>query len=168
MYFSNNEKEQTVQGLLKELVHTYFLKVYNQMDQYGLHPGQVAVLQELQKKEGMSQRELADALHIKPPTVAVSIKRMEKSGFVERHADEKDQRMLRIYLTEYGKKVNSEILELLRQNEKELFSGFEEGEMYLFKRCLKQMIQNLQYTMPKEVKKPEMPFEHMCGEKEKD
>lgn len=156
----------SVQGYLKELVHLYFVKIYNQMESYGLHPGQVAVMKALDRKEGMSQRELADILHIKPPTVAVSIKRMEKNGFIERKPDEKDQRITRIYLTQYGKKINQEIVELLQKNEEELFQGFEEGEKYLFKRFFKQMIENLRMSMPKDVKEPDVHF-HGMYEKEK-
>lgn len=156
----------SVQGYLKELVHLYFVKIYNQMESYGLHPGQVAVMKALDRKEGISQRELADILHIKPPTVAVSIKRMEKNGFIERKPDEKDQRITRIYLTQYGKKINQEIVELLQKNEEELFQGFEEGEKYLFKRFFKQMIENLRMSMPKDVKEPDVHF-HGMYEKEK-
>ncbi|MBO8464337.1 MAG: MarR family transcriptional regulator [Firmicutes bacterium] len=156
----------SVQGYLKELVHLYFVKIYNQMESYGLHPGQVAVMKALDRKEGMSQRELADILHIKPPTVAVSIKRMEKNGFIERKPDEKDQRITRIYLTQYGKKINQEIVELLQKNEEELFQGFEEGEKYLFKRFFKQMIENLRMSMPKDAKEPDVHF-HGMYEKEK-
>lgn len=156
----------SVQGYLKELVHLYFVKIYNQMESYGLHPGQVAVMKALDRKEGMSQRELADILHIKPPTVAVSIKRMEKNGFIERKSDEKDQRITRIYLTQYGKKINQEIVELLQKNEEELFQGFEEGEKYLFKRFFKQMIENLRMSMPKDAKEPDVHF-HGMYEKEK-
>lgn len=162
VYFSEEKDDKTAQGLIMELVHMYFLKIYNQMEGYGLHPGQVAAMKELQKKEGMSQRELADALHIKPPTVAVSIKRMEKGGFVERRPDEKDQRIIRIYLTEYGKKVNDEISELLKENEKVLFKEFEEGEIYLFKRFLKQMIGNIRSTIPKNIKEPKLDFHDVC------
>ncbi len=156
----------SVQGYLKELVHLYFVKIYNQMESYGLHPGQVAVMKALDRKEGISQRELADILHIKPPTVAVSIKRMEKNGFIERKPDEKDQRITRIYLTQYGKKINQEIVELLQKNEEELFQGFEEGEKYLFKRFFKQMIENLRMSMPKDAKEPDVHF-HGMYEKEK-
>ena len=156
----------SVQGYLKELVHLYFVKIYNQMESYGLHPGQVAVMKALDRKEGISQRELADILHIKPPTVAVSIKRMEKNGFIERKPDEKDQRITRIYLTQYGKKINQEIVELLQKNEEELFQGFEEGEKYLFKRFFKQMIENLRMSMPKDAKEPDVHF-HKKKKKEK-
>lgn len=158
-------EEKTAQGLLIELVRVHFLKIYNQMEKYGIHPGQVALMKELRKNEGMSQRELADALHIKPPTVAVSLKRMEKNGFLERKSDEKDQRVIRIYLTELGKKVSDEILALLKENEKVLFETFEEGEIYLFKRFLRQMIKNIQNTLPNNTKEEEQ-IDLCCIQKE--
>ena len=162
-----DEQSGTIQSLMKEFAHLYFLRGYNQMDSMGLHPGQVPLLKALYEKEGMSQRELADMLHIKPPTVAVSIKRMEKNGFIERRQDEKDQRITRIYLTEHGKKVNGEIIELLKENEEIIFQGFEEAERYLFKRFFRQMIKNLQMVIPKDVKNPNMHFHGMCTEEQK-
>jgi len=36
------------------------------------------------RKPGISQRELADCLHVAPPTVANMLKSLEKAGFVER------------------------------------------------------------------------------------
>lgn len=157
-----HDKDKTIQELLMAFIRLYFVKIYNQADGYGLHPGQVAVMKELSKKEGMSQKELADALHIKPPTVAVSIKRMEKSGFVTRKQDEFDQRMSRLYLTENGKSICDEMMKIVNDNEKILFAGFEQGEIYLFKRFLKQMIDNLANSMPEDMK--EVDF-HEMGKK---
>lgn len=136
----------------------YFLKIYNQLEEYELHPGQVAVMKALDKKEGMSQRELADWLHIKPPTVAVSIKRMEKKGFLERKPDSQDQRIMRIYLTPHGKEINKELQELLKRNEEELLNGFEEGEIYLLQRFFKQMVDNVKHTLPQKIKESDIPF----------
>lgn len=163
------DKDKTIQDLLMIFIRLYFVKIYNQADAYGLHPGQVAVMKELSKKEGMSQKELADALHIKPPTVAVSVKRMEKSGFIKRQQDEFDQRMSRLYLTENGKNICDEMLKIVDDNEKILFAGFEEGEVYLFKRFLKQMIDNLANSLPDDMK--EVDFHEMdkkCRKAEKE
>lgn len=163
------DKDKTIQDLLMIFIRLYFVKIYNQADAYGLHPGQVAVMKELSKKEGMSQKELADALHIKPPTVAVSVKRMEKSGFIKRQQDEFDQRMSRLYLTENGKNICDEMVKIIDGNENVLFDGFEEGEAYLFKRFLKQMIDNLANSMPEDMK--EVDFHEMdkkCRKAEKE
>jgi len=39
-----------------------------------------------------AQKELSDAMHVSPATVAVSLKSLEREGYVEKLADETDQR----------------------------------------------------------------------------
>ena len=92
----------------------------------------------LQKKEGMSQREICDEMKIKPPTVAVSIKRMEKAGLIERKPDEKDQRVVRIYVTEKGKSLSKQIEKVVKESEAKVVEGFSEVEICLMKRFLKE------------------------------
>ena len=66
----------------------------------------------------MSQREIAEHLRIKPPTVNVTVQRLEKAGFLFRKADEKDQRVSRIYLTEKGKQAKERGMKRVEENEK--------------------------------------------------
>jgi len=67
------------------------------------------VLRVLDKHEGISQRELAEFLHLSPPTVTAMLQKMEQDGLVERWNDEKDQRITRIRLTEGGRKQAGEM-----------------------------------------------------------
>ena len=69
-------------------------KCFGQMQELGIYPGQIPVLGLLAYKDGLSQREIAEHLRIKPPTVNVTVQRLEKAGFLYREADEKDQRSL--------------------------------------------------------------------------
>lgn len=82
-------------------------KCFGQMQELGIYPGQIPVLGLVAKKDGLSQRELAKILNIKPPTVNVSVQRLEKAGFLYKKPDEKDQRVTRIYLTEKGKETKA-------------------------------------------------------------
>ena len=65
------------------------------MTGHGGHPGQAGVLWALGAREGISQRELADMVHAAPPTVTTMLQKMERSGLIERWADEEDQRITR-------------------------------------------------------------------------
>ena len=85
-------------------------------------------------------------MKITPPTVAVSIKRMEKSGLIIRKADEKDQRMSRIYLSPKGRELSKNVQKMVEDSEKAIFHGFSESEICLMKRFFKQMIENLEQT----------------------
>lgn len=66
------------------------------------HPGQAGCLLALSRAGGMSQSELADALHVSRPTVTVMLQKLEAAGAVERRTDEHDQRVTRLYLTQRG------------------------------------------------------------------
>lgn len=138
-----------IQELLAELIHCYFLKTYNNIAEMELHPGQVGLIHHLMQKDGLSQRELAAKLYIKPPTAAVSIKRLEKKGILERKADKNDQRISRIYLTQKGKTIGKTLSAMIQKNEQELFIGFSESEVLLMRRFLTQMIENIKNTTPK-------------------
>ena len=92
----------------------------------------------------MSQKEISENLHISAATVAVSMKRLEKTGVIERRSDQEDQRRIRIYLTERGRELIEKVRTFVEQNEKMIFQGFSESEMCLMKRFFDQMIANLE------------------------
>jgi DNA-binding MarR family transcriptional regulator len=64
--------------------------------------GRANVLRVLAGHEGISQRELAQFLHLSPPTVTTMLQKMEQDGLIQRWGDETDQRVTRIRLTEQG------------------------------------------------------------------
>ena len=130
-------------------VDRYFMaKCFGQMQGLGIYPGQIPVLGMVSKKEGLSQKELAEILRIKPPTVTVSVQRLEKAGFLYKKPDEKDQRIARIYLTEKGKETKARALQRIRENESVMLEGFSETEQCLLRRFLKQILENIDKIQP--------------------
>lgn len=63
-------------------------------------PAQMMALRQILRKPGLSQRELADQLHIQRATATVMLQKMERAGFVDRRPDPVDQRISRIYPTD--------------------------------------------------------------------
>jgi DNA-binding MarR family transcriptional regulator len=61
---------------------------------------QWAVLVRLQRREGVNQSELAEALDLAPITLARLIDKLSAGGLVERRDDDTDRRANRLYLTE--------------------------------------------------------------------
>ena len=53
--------------------------------------------------------------------MTVMIKRMEKTNFIERKQDDKDQRISRIYITEKGKNICEQLIEIHQGMEAECF-----------------------------------------------
>lgn len=139
-------KEDSLQSLYMKMTHLYFGRAYEALREMDVHPRQVPMLHLLGRKEGLSQREISSEMRIKPPTVAVSIKRMEKAGLIIRKADDKDQRMSRIYLSPKGRELNGNVQKMVEESEAAVFRGFSESEICLMKRFFKQMIENLEQT----------------------
>ncbi len=103
------ENPQSLQGAFMRLLHRYTEVNFGRLKDMGVHPGQLPFLNIISHKEGISQRELAECLHVKPPTVAVTVKRLEKADVIYRRPDPNDMRVSRIYLTEKGIRISAQI-----------------------------------------------------------
>lgn len=113
------------------------------LDEIGIYHGQPPMLFILNDKDGQSQTELAKRLNLKPPTITVMLKRMEKTNLVVRKQDKDDQRISRVYITEEGKKVCKKAVEARRQLEDEFFKGINDEDKEILKRLLGKMKENL-------------------------
>lgn len=125
------------------LIHRHSSVNFKCFQKLGIHPGQLPVLKTVYEREGISLRELANVLHVKPPTVTVTVKRLEKTGLVYKQGDQEDLRVNRIFLTEKGKSINKEISALLDKNEKILTAGFSQEEKEALYGFFERMIENL-------------------------
>jgi DNA-binding MarR family transcriptional regulator len=76
--------------------------VFKMTSEKGIYPGQAMCLWFISQEPGISQRNLAEKLHVAPPTVTHMLQKLEKAGFIVRRDDEHDQRLSRIYLTDTG------------------------------------------------------------------
>ncbi len=109
----------------------------------GLYFGQPTILEYISKNEFCTQKELAEHLHISPPSVATTLKRMEKSGFIERKSDDFDSRKKRLVVTEKGKKILTDFRKICDETDKELFRGFTYEELDTLFMYLKRLNMNL-------------------------
>lgn len=95
-----------LETLFRTFFHMYMSCVKKEFRKRGLtpvgNPGILFLLRHKSENMVASQREIADKLGISAPTVAVSIKRMDKAGLVHKVADETDLRRNLITLTESG------------------------------------------------------------------
>jgi MarR family transcriptional regulator, organic hydroperoxide resistance regulator len=89
---------------LGRVMHLNRLVMARAMGQYGVQFPEVIALTLLTHNDGISQRELAEALHLSHPRVSTILNALEKSGAVERHPDETDRRSVRVVLTEEGRR----------------------------------------------------------------
>ncbi len=135
--------DTTLQGWLLQVFHKYMSVNYKRFMSLGVHPGQLPFLKTIGEQEGISQRELAQRIHVKPPTVAVAMKRMEKAGLICRRPAPGDQRVSQLFLTVRGQEMAESIRVALEETELALAAGFSEEEIRTMKGFCRRMAENL-------------------------
>ena len=120
----------------------------------GLFVGQQDILIRILHNEGITSTELAKQIGVSLATISVSVKRLEKADFIEKHSDEKDSRITRLYLTAHGRNVQKNICTTLSDSEKELLNGMSTEEIDFFRETLSKAIINLGGSLEKPCKLP--------------
>lgn len=95
------------------------------------------------KGQRWSQREVAKVLRLSPATVAVSLKTLERDGYVERSADARDQRRNLVSLTDKGRRAVEMCGECFRAVDERMLSGFSDQEKAQLTGLLLRMVDNL-------------------------
>jgi DNA-binding MarR family transcriptional regulator len=130
-------------GLMSRIMHMSMDKVRILFEQYDLKPGQAGILFMLDHKGQMSQREMAALMNVTPPSITTAIQKMEKMGFIKRRLDDKDQRIMRLSLTEKGRECVKYTKEVAMKMDEILFRDMSQEEIMLFRRLLLQVEENL-------------------------
>lgn len=102
----------------------------------GLHHAQGMILSFLWRNDGMSQQEVARALHIRPPTATNTLQRMERDGWIMRRRDAADQRVVCVYLTDKARSFHEEIHIMLRELDHELGAALSKAEQETLRNSL--------------------------------
>ncbi len=90
-----------------------------------------------------TQKELADRLHIAPPTIAASLKCLERQGYVARRTDERDSRRNRISITQKGRDALASGMQAFQQVDDAMFRGFTPEEREQVQAFHRRMLDNL-------------------------
>lgn len=96
----------------------------------------------LGRNPNRSQTEIAEKLDISPAAVAVSLKKLEKSGYISRQCDENDNRVNSIEITEKGKMTILVSEKYFSEMEEALLQGFSGEELLQFEDYMGRMMQN--------------------------
>lgn len=108
----------------------------------GLFVGQDEILFTVLFNDGAKPSEIAKKLGTSLASVSVSLKRLEKTGFIERKNDKNDARVSHIYISEKGRRAMEKIYKDLKSYEESILKGFDEEEKKLFREYLDRAIFN--------------------------
>ena len=118
----------------------------SKLTETGLHHAQAMVLFHLWHKDGIAQNALAGDLNITPPTATNTLQRMERDGWISRSRDTKDQRVVRVYLTEKAKALRNQARISFQELDDELTSVLTKKECHIFLVSLKKVHHYLSRT----------------------
>ena len=117
--------------------------IASEVEPFGLYVGQDLIMVQLWAEEGLTQSHLAERVGIDVSTMTKALQRLERSGLVERHQDDRDTRVWRVFLTEQGRTLHPIITEGWNQAEQQTFAGFTTDEYTLFCHFLQRIEENL-------------------------
>ncbi len=132
---------------INDAFHRYHCSHRNVIDarfrEKGIYVGQPPILKYLSEHENATQKEIAEFLHISPPSVATSLKRMEDSGLVVRLENKSDARRNTVKLTKKGKELFLFAENTFMRIDDVAYKGFTEDEMDLMVSFLERMNENI-------------------------
>ncbi len=108
----------------------------------GLYRSQHRLLMILGKHPDCSQTAIAEKMEISPPAVAVTLKKLEKGGYISRQCLEEDNRVNEVVVTEKGRQAISESIVCFQEVESAILKGFSDQEMEQLSGFLQRMFAN--------------------------
>lgn len=128
--------------LFSNLSNAFRTNLETLMNEIELHSGQVFVLISLWHENGQNQISLAKNLNLSTPTVNKMVKSLMDNGFVSCRQCEVDRRMMRVYLTEKGRKYEDLVNEQWQKMEADAFVNLTETEKLIFAQLLIKLKEN--------------------------
>jgi DNA-binding MarR family transcriptional regulator len=110
----------------------------------GVVPGQFAQLLALFEQDGQSQSELCERVRIEQPTMANTLRRMERDGLIRRLPDPSDGRRASVMLTERARSLKGPLVDAARSVNSTATSDLAEEEVATFMDTLLRVIANLE------------------------
>jgi len=95
----------------------------------GMTRAQWAVLLRLERREGLKQSDLAEALDIQPITLTRLVDRLCDNGLIERRADPADRRAKRLYLTPAARPLIERIVDRVEELSGTVLDGIQPAEI---------------------------------------
>lgn len=136
------EKQRRMMDYFRKADRSVKRCIEKKVEHTGVYRSQHRLLMMLGRNPNRSQTEIAEKLDISPAAVAVSLKKLEKSGYISRQCDENDNRVNSIEITEKGKMTILVSEKYFSEMEEALLQGFSGEELLQFEDYMGRMMQN--------------------------
>lgn len=117
--------------------------VEQQISTLGMYESQHRLLMYLKCNPNVSQTHLAKELNVSTPAVTMSLKKLEAEGYITRSIDEKDNRYNQVEITQKGRDMICQSIEIFKETDKIAFQGFSKEELEVLNHYLERVYENV-------------------------
>ncbi len=117
--------------------------ISSRLSELNIKNGQYDFFFVISLKEGISQKELSEHLHIGKSTTAKAVKNLVSKGYVIKQKDDKDIRVDHLYLTELGRKEAPVVAKIFQENLEVASRGLSERETEQLLFLMNKVLNNL-------------------------
>lgn len=110
---------------------------------FGIPPGQAFILNALLHGDGISQIDLGTRIGVPPSQLVATLRKLERSKHIVRKRSPKDQRLVLIYLTAKGRKIDRIMRPILTEVTDICLAGLNEKQIRAFIAALTKIRHNV-------------------------
>jgi len=112
-----------------------------------ISPSQMILLDQIATTPGCGVQDIADALKLTPPTVSIGVRKIEKSGLIERKPNPLDGRSVQFFLTPGGWILQKEIHDSHQQKFRFLLTGLNSDEQEHLLQLLERALRSAEFKI---------------------
>ncbi len=124
----------------KDLANTLEKRLNN----FNITRSQWIALYYIKNNNMITQKQLADKMSLKEPSVVRLLDKMELYGWVNRISSNDDKRMKFLILTESGKDIETAMLDVAEKFKSDVLDGISPEDLDVFKSTLNKMLINIE------------------------
>ncbi len=111
-----------------------------------IHWPQLHGLMLIREHEGMTMKELAQALRITAPSTTSFVERLVSLRWVTRHADPKNRKLVRVKVTDGGKRILADAMQQKKRLLRKVFGLMPAKDQNEFARILQELCNTLRHA----------------------
>ncbi|HBE85554.1 MAG TPA: MarR family transcriptional regulator [Lachnoclostridium sp.] len=114
------------------------------LNNFNITRSQWIALYYIKNNNMITQKQLADKMSLKEPSVVRLLDKMELYGWVNRISSNDDKRMKFLILTESGKDIETAMLDVAEKFKSDVLDGISPEDLDVFKSTLNKMLINIE------------------------
>ncbi len=140
---SASSLKQSLGYLANQMARLMTRSLAQELKPLGLAPAQFVVLMQLWERDGLTQGELVARLNVEQATMANTLNRMERDGFVERRQHPRDSRAQTLHMTEKASGMREAAMRTARRVNEAVVGDLSDEERATLIHLMQRVIQTI-------------------------